>query len=79
MPRPAGRRPDLVGSGVTTALVVDHPGLTLDHPDGWAASVAQVVETRRPEAVVGIGTERGNDLLARVAARLDLPMAANCL
>jgi electron transfer flavoprotein alpha subunit len=69
----------LVGSGVTTALVVDHPGLTLDHPDGWAASVAQVVETRRPEAVVGIGTERGNDLLARVAARLDLPMAANCL
>jgi electron transfer flavoprotein alpha subunit len=69
----------LAGSGVTTALVVDHPGLTLDHPDGWAASVAQVVETRRPEAVVGIGTERGNDLLARVAARLDLPMAANCL
>jgi len=69
----------LVGAGVTTALVVDHPGLTLDHPDGWAASVAQVVETRRPEAVVGIGTERGNDLLARVAARLDLPMAANCL
>jgi len=69
----------LAGSGVATALVVDHPGLTLDHPDGWAASVAQVVEARRPEAVVGIGTERGNDLLARVAARLDVPMAANCL
>jgi electron transfer flavoprotein alpha subunit len=69
----------LAGSGVTTALVVDHPGLTLDHPDGWAAAVAQVVEARRPEAVVGIGTERGNELLARVAARLDLPLAANCL
>jgi electron transfer flavoprotein alpha subunit len=58
---------------------VDHPGLTIDHPDGWAASIAQVVEARQPEAVVGIGTERGNDVLARVAARLDLPMAANCL
>jgi electron transfer flavoprotein alpha subunit len=69
----------LAGSGVTTALVVDHPGLTLDHPDGWAAAVAQVVDARRPEAVVGIGTERGNELLARVAARLDLPLAANCL
>jgi electron transfer flavoprotein alpha subunit len=69
----------LAGSGVATALVVDQPGLTADHPDGWAAAVAGVVEARRPEAVLGIGTERGNDLLARVAARLDLPLAANCL
>ncbi len=34
---------------------------------------------REPEAVVGAGTERGNDLLARVAARMALPMAANCV
>jgi electron transfer flavoprotein alpha subunit len=69
----------LVGSGVTTAIVVEHPGLTADHPDGWAAAIAQVVEARGPAAVVGAGTERGNDLLARVAARMSLPMAANCV
>jgi electron transfer flavoprotein alpha subunit len=69
----------LAGSGVTTALVVQHDGLTTDHPDGWAAALAQVVEARTPAAVVGSGTERGNELLARVAARLGLPMAANCL
>ena len=69
----------LAGSGVKTAVVVEHQGLTADHPDGWAAAIAQVVEARGPTAVVGAGTERGNDLLARVAARMSLPMAANCV
>jgi len=71
--------PSLAGSGVTTAVVIANDRLTADHPDGWAAAVAQVVEARAPAAVVGAGTERGNELLARVAARLGLPMAANCL
>ena len=69
----------LAGSGVSTALAVANEQLTTDHPDGWAAAVAQVIEARRPAAVVGAGTERGNELLARVAARMDLPMAANCV
>ncbi len=71
--------PSLAGSGVTTAIVVDHPTLTVDHPDGWAAALAGVIAGRRPAAVVGPGTDRGNELLARVAARLDLPLAANCV
>jgi electron transfer flavoprotein alpha subunit len=69
----------LAGSGLKTAIVVEHPLLTADHPDGWAAAVAQVIEDRGSGAVVGAGTERGNDLMARVAARMELPMAANCL
>jgi electron transfer flavoprotein alpha subunit len=69
----------LAGSGLAAALIVEHPTLTTDHPDGWASAVAQVVSARGAVAVVGAGTERGNDLLARVAARMDLPMAANCL
>jgi electron transfer flavoprotein alpha subunit len=69
----------LAGSGVTTALVVANDQLTADHPDGWAAAVAQAIEARGAVAVVGAGTERGNELLARVAARMGLPMAANCL
>ncbi len=67
------------GSGSRRRSSIDHPSLTADHPDGWAAAIAQVVETRRPEAVVGPGTERGNELLARVAARLALPLATNCV
>jgi electron transfer flavoprotein alpha subunit len=69
----------LAGSGVAKAIVADADGLTADHPDGWAAAIVQVVEARKPAAVVGAGTERGNELLARVAARMGLPMAANCI
>jgi electron transfer flavoprotein alpha subunit len=69
----------LAGRGVTTAIVVTHPTLTVDHPDGWAAAIGQMVQARGAVAVVGAGTERGNELLARVATRLSLPMAANCL
>jgi len=74
-----GAAASLAGLGVARAIVVEDDRLTPDHPDGWAAAVAQVAETRATSAIVGPGTERGNDLLARVAARLDLPMAANCL
>ncbi len=70
----------LLGSSrVATAIIVQHDRLTVDHPDGWAAAIGQVVKARTPAAVVGAGTERGNDLLARVAADLGLPMAANCV
>jgi electron transfer flavoprotein alpha subunit len=79
----AGAAPGLVaslaGRGIATAIVVDHPALTGDHPDGWAAAVAGVVAARDATTIVGPGTERGNELLARVAARLDAPFAANVL
>jgi electron transfer flavoprotein alpha subunit len=43
-------------------------------PDALADAVVQV----EPSAVIGPGTERGNDLVARIAVRLGLPFAANC-
>ncbi len=47
-------------------------------PSAWAAAVAELVERLSPGAVVAAGSDRGNEVLARVAARLDLPLAANC-
>jgi electron transfer flavoprotein alpha subunit len=44
-------------------------------PDALAAAIAAL----EPAAVVGPGTERGNDVMARVAARMALPFAANCI
>jgi electron transfer flavoprotein alpha subunit len=46
-------------------------------PAAWAAAAVQLVERLAPSAVVAPGSDRGNDVLAHVAARLDLPMAAN--
>jgi electron transfer flavoprotein alpha subunit len=44
-------------------------------PDALATAIVR----QDPTAVFAAGTERGNDVLARVAARMGLPFAANCI
>ncbi len=48
-------------------------------PAAWAQTLVELAEQRSASAVIGPGTERGNELLAHVAARLAQPMAANCV
>jgi electron transfer flavoprotein alpha subunit len=48
-------------------------------PAGWAQALRGAIEAGGPSAVLAPGTERGNEVLAHVAAALDLPMAANCV
>jgi electron transfer flavoprotein alpha subunit len=48
-------------------------------PDGTVAALAGLIQDRSPSAVVAPGTDRSNEVLAHVAAQLDLPMAANCV
>ncbi len=47
-------------------------------PDGAATALANKIRQTAPSLVVAPGTDRGNEVLAHVAAMLDLPMAANC-
>ena len=44
-------------------------------PAAWAAAVIEAADGA--EAIVGPGSDRGNEVLAHVAARLDQPFAAN--
>jgi electron transfer flavoprotein alpha subunit len=56
-----------------------HHGLLGDYgPETWGAVVAQAVTTANPAVVLAPGTDRGNEVMAQAAARLDLPMVANC-
>jgi len=48
-------------------------------PDALAAALARAVEELDAAAVFAAGTDRGNEVMARLAARLDLPLAANCI
>jgi len=48
-------------------------------PAAWAAAIRAVVSVRAPAAVVAGGSERGNEVMAHVAARLGLPMSANTI
>jgi electron transfer flavoprotein alpha subunit len=67
----------LEGGNQVHAVGIDDPaGYS---PDGWATALARIADERGPTVVVGPGTERGNEVLAHVAAMLDLPMAANCI
>lgn len=48
-------------------------------PAAWAQTIVELIEQRSASAVVGPGTDRGNEVLAHVAAKLEQPMAANCV
>ncbi|MEA2364646.1 MAG: electron transfer flavoprotein alpha subunit, partial [Thermoleophilaceae bacterium] len=69
---------ELGAYGVETVHVAEHEQLSSYAPGAWAACLDQLVERVQPSTVVAAGTNRGNEVLAHLAARRDLPFAANC-
>ena len=57
--------------------VVEDPRLGAYAPAAWAAAIAELIVARGPVAVIAGGSDRGNEVLAHVAARTGRPMAAN--
>lgn len=47
-------------------------------PDAYGAVVAQMIDELSPSAVLACGSDRGNEVMAHAAARLDAPFVANC-
>jgi electron transfer flavoprotein alpha subunit len=77
-----GEAPDAIASslgayGVYEAHVAT--GLGSYAPAAWAQGIAELIDGLAPESVLAAGTDRGNELLAHVAAHLDQPLAANCV
>jgi electron transfer flavoprotein alpha subunit len=64
---------------VATVHVAEHEAFGGPAPRAVAEAIVQVAGRLGAAAVVGPGTERGNEALAHVAALLDLPLAANCV
>ena len=77
---PGGREAaaQLGAHGVTTAHVAEDDRLAAYAPGAWARCVTDTVERTNAKSVVAAGTNRGNEVMAHVAARMDLPFAANC-
>ena len=78
----------LIGEGDGLAAQLGRHGVDTLHaaavdgsyaPAAWAAAVVELAGRLSPTALVAAGTEVGNEVLAHVAARLDLPFAANCI
>ena len=78
-PHPAETLGQLGEQGVATVHHVDDPRLDRFAAPAWAAALAQVATGTGADAVVAAGTPRGNEVLAHLAARLDVPMAAHAV
>jgi electron transfer flavoprotein alpha subunit len=63
--------------GVGRVHRVQHAGLGDYAPEAWAAALAALAAALSPAALLAAGSDRGNEVLAHLAARLDLPFAAN--
>ncbi len=75
----AGIIPELGAYGVSTAYHVTHDALSDYAPMAWAESVIQLAAAESPEAIMACGTDRGNEVMAHVAARMNGALAANCI
>ena len=71
--------PGLGAFGLETLHVADDERLAAYAPAAWAACLEQLIDRLQPSAVVAAGTNRGNEVLSHVAARRDVPFAANCV
>jgi electron transfer flavoprotein alpha subunit len=67
----------LAAHGVATVHQAHHDMLSDYGPEAWGETVAQAVRTLAPSVVLATGTDRGNEVLAQAAARLDAPFMAN--
>jgi electron transfer flavoprotein alpha subunit len=68
-------RPTIVGAD--EIWHVRHPELDDYAPEAWGDALHQLAAAVSPAAIMATGTERGNEVLAHVAAIADEPFAAN--
>ena len=66
-------------TGVERVHHADSDAFARYAPAAIARGLVELMRAQSPSAVVASGTPRGNEVLARVAAITDLPLAANCV
>lgn len=69
---------ELGGWGASKVHLAQHPALDAFAPDAMARVLDDLAGSLGADIVVGAGTEAGNTVMARAAARAGLPFAANC-
>jgi electron transfer flavoprotein alpha subunit len=52
--------------GIAVAHIAEHEAFSTFAPDGWAAAISELAGGLGPSAVLAPGTDRGNDVMARV-------------
>jgi electron transfer flavoprotein alpha subunit len=60
-------------------LYVDHPNLAEFTPDAYTRVLAELIEGRKPKAVLLGSTSIGSDLASTLSERLNLPIVSSCI
>ena len=71
--------PKLAEFGAAAVHHLTSPNLGDYNPEAWGQALAGAVAAAGPAVVMASGTDRGNELMAQLAARADLPFVANCV
>ena len=65
--------------GVHTLQLAQNDALAEYAPAAYAQCIVESMNAQKPDAVLAAGSERGNEIMAHVAAKTNLPFAANCV
>ena len=65
--------------GADRIKVADHPALAEYLNDAFCNVLAAVIEAEKPAVVIFGATTQGRDIAARLSARLNAPLAVDCL
>ena len=64
--------------GVSSLHVAENPQFDDYAPAAWAQALAELVEETAPASLIGTASDRGSEIMAHLASRLRLALAANC-
>jgi electron transfer flavoprotein alpha subunit len=64
--------------GAARVYTADDEVLSDFGPEAWGEAIAQIAGSLAAAAVLACGSERGNEIMAQAAVRLDAPLIANC-
>ncbi len=64
--------------GANEVVVAENALLENFGPEAWGEAIAQLVAKLSPRAMLACGSERGNEVMAQAAARMNMPFVANC-
>ena len=70
---------ELANYGADKILVADDPGFGDYLTDVYTDALAKVIEQEKPRAVILGATMQGKDLASRLAARIEAPLAMDCI
>jgi electron transfer flavoprotein alpha subunit len=76
---PESAAAELQAHGAAKVIILEHPQLDAYSAQGYAAALSEVVKETAPAAVFFAATAMGKDLAPRLAARLGVAMASDCI